>query len=204
MLLANVCEGFIRFCYGEFWERFFFFFAFWLFFCVLCVWVVLVLLIPLLCTRLGLLRCASCWTRQAAHKTAHKYLCICLGVFIWKPKKVASAGQPSLHGNYAGMVYWTKEAHRRICRLKYGETSFFSFQGLSVSRNSEAWFWGLIYWYLWIGRARHLGLPSLPRHVGVEVLNVGGWLTHGDLALEVDVDFLAVVQHRLIPARVRS
>ena len=30
------------------------------------------------------------------------------------------------------------------------------------------------------------------------------WLTHGDLALETGVDFLAVVEHRLIPARVRS
>ena len=27
------------------------------------------------------------------------------------------------------------------------------------------------------------------------------WLTHGDLALEVDVDFLAVVEHWLIPAK---
>ena len=35
-------------------------------------------------------------------------------------------------------------------------------------------------------------------------LNVGGWLIHGDLALEVDVDFLAVVGHRLIPVRVRK
>ena len=34
--------------------------------------------------------------------------------------------------------------------------------------------------------------------------NVGDWLTHGDSALEVEVDFLAVVEHRLIPARVRS
>ena len=33
---------------------------------------------------------------------------------------------------------------------------------------------------------------------------LGGWLTHGDLALEVGVDFLAVAEHRLIPARVRS
>ena len=32
----------------------------------------------------------------------------------------------------------------------------------------------------------------------------GGWLTHGDLALETRVDFLVVVEHRLIPARVRS
>ena len=31
----------------------------------------------------------------------------------------------------------------------------------------------------------------------------GGWLTHGDLALEAHVDFLAA-EHRLIPARVRS
>ena len=29
-------------------------------------------------------------------------------------------------------------------------------------------------------------------------------MTHGDLALEAKVDFLAVVEHRLIPARVRS
>ena len=39
---------------------------------------------------------------------------------------------------------------------------------------------------------------------GVEVLSVGGWLAHGDLALDTSVDFLAVIEHRLIPARVRS
>ena len=33
---------------------------------------------------------------------------------------------------------------------------------------------------------------------------VGGWLDHGDLALEARVDFPAVVEQRLIPARVRS
>ena len=36
------------------------------------------------------------------------------------------------------------------------------------------------------------------------VFNVGGWLTHGDLALDAGLDFLAVTEHRLIPARVRS
>ena len=41
-------------------------------------------------------------------------------------------------------------------------------------------------------------------HVALEVFNVWGWLTHSDLALEAGVDFLAVVEHRLIPARVRS
>ena len=57
---------------------------------------------------------------------------------------------------------------------------------------------------MWIGRAKHPGPAPLSRHVSVEVLNVGGWLTHSDLALEVDVDFLAVVEHRLILARVRG
>ena len=49
-----------------------------------------------------------------------------------------------------------------------------------------------------------LGPTPLVQRVGVEVFNVGGCLTHGDLALEVGVDFLAVVEHRLIPAGVRS
>ena len=48
-----------------------------------------------------------------------------------------------------------------------------------------------------------LGLP-LPVIFAVEVLNIGGWLAHGDLALDASVDFLAVVERRLIPARVRS
>ena len=65
-------------------------------------------------------------------------------------------------------------------------------------------FWGLVLWYLWIGKARHPGPTSHSHHVGVDFLHVGGWLTHGDLALEARVDFLAVVEHRLIPARVRS
>ena len=56
--------------------------------------------------------------------------------------------------------------------------------------------------HLWIGRARHPGPGSA--HFRIEVFNVGGWLTHCDFALDVEVDFLAVVEHRLIPARVRS
>ena len=35
-------------------------------------------------------------------------------------------------------------------------------------------------------------------------MNVGGWLTHGDLALDAKIDFLAVVKHRLSLARVRT
>ena len=40
--------------------------------------------------------------------------------------------------------------------------------------------------------------------LSLEALNVGGWLTHGDVALDTTADFLAVSEHRLIPARVRS
>ena len=46
-------------------------------------------------------------------------------------------------------------------------------------------FRGLIFWYLWIGRAKNPGFGP-PHHLAVEV------------------DFLAVTEHRLIPARVRS
>ena len=54
----------------------------------------------------------------------------------------------------------------------------------------------------WEGSAS--GPFSILPYLGIEVLNVGGWLTHGDLALDTGVDFLAVVEHRLILARVRS
>ena len=57
---------------------------------------------------------------------------------------------------------------------------------------------------IWIGRAKHPRPPSLSTNVGIEFLNVGVWLTHGDFALEVGVDFLAVAEHRLIPARIRG
>ena len=56
-------------------------------------------------------------------------------------------------------------------------------------------------WHLWIGSAWHPGLGSAL--FLIEVLNVGRWLTQGDFALDAEVDFLAVVEHQLIPARVR-
>ena len=72
------------------------------------------------------------------------------------------------------------------------------------SRNPTKRFWSFIFWHFWARRARHPGPPSQPQHVSLEFHNVGGWLTHGDLALSAGVDFLAVAEHRLIPARVRS
>ena len=71
-----------------------------------------------------------------------------------------------------------------------------------VSRVSRFRFWEKILWYLWIGRARHPGPPS--NNLDVEVFNVGHFLTHGDYALSIDADFLAVVENRLVPARARS
>ena len=84
-------------------------------------------------------------------------------------------------------------ADRNMVRLSFSLQGFFCLVG-----NSWVQFWGLILWHLWIGRARHPG-PASPIHqVGLEVFNVGGWLTHGDLALRAQVDFLAVVEHRLM------
>ena len=74
--------------------------------------------------------------------------------------------------------------------------------GLLVSRISFFWFWGKILRYLWIGRARHPWPPS--NNLDVEVFTVGGFLTHGDYVLNTDADFIAVVEHRLVPARAGS
>ena len=54
-----------------------------------------------------------------------------------------------------------------------------------------------------VRRGKHLG-PGPPCHLAIEVFNVGGWLSHGDLALDAKLDFLAVAEHRLIPAMVWS
>ena len=115
---------------------------------------------------------------------------------------LALVGQPSHHGNDACMVYWARGALRRNCRLKQRETSFSPYWVFLFGRNPAKHFWGLIFWHFWAGRARHPGPPSQPRHVSLEFHNVGGWLTNGDIALDAGVDFLAIAEHRLIPARV--
>ena len=97
-----------------------------------------------------------------------------------------------------------KRAPRGKCRQTNGKTSFSPSRVFLFSRNSRKRFLGLVFWHFWIGRARHPGPSSNSPQLGIEVLNVGGWLTHGDLALDTNVDFLAVVEHRLIPARVRG
>ena len=60
---------------------------------------------------------------------------------------------------------------------------------------------------LHIGRARRPG-PNrrsfIPVQLSIEFANIGGWLTYGDLAMDSCAQFLAVAEHRLIPARARS
>ena len=54
-----------------------------------------------------------------------------------------------------------------------------------------------------IGRARHPGPGPrffLPDQLSIEFVNVGGWLTCGDLALDSCAQYLAVAEHRLIPS----
>ena len=125
-------------------------------------------------------RCASNWTRPsgggrwehylcnlqgeclAAHKLPVSFFGMYVGLMIWEPYMQASAGQPSLQGYDACIVYWTEGALRRICRQKYGKTSFSPLWVFLFSRNSRERFWGLILWCFWIGRARHPGPTSLP------------------------------------------
>ena len=104
-----------------------------------------------------------------------------------------------MHAWFIGLrVHFGEIAAKNKIRL------LFSFRVFLLSRNSLVRFWGVVVWHLWIGRVRHPGPSPSDRFFGVEVFNVGCWLTHCDLALEAKVDFLAVVEHRLIPARVRS
>ena len=183
--------------FGGFWTFMFFFSAL----CLLGVFALLAY--SQLCTRLGSLWCASCWARpfgvlqwehylcdlwranMAAHNTATHFSSFSFFEFrdfgSEKPYLLALAGQPSLHGYDAFMVYWVQGALRRHRRLRPLFLLFFFFVFL-FSRNSRVRSWSSILWHLWIGRARHPVPTSLPQHVGIEVLNVGGWLTHGDLA----------------------
>ena len=67
-----------------------------------------------------------------------------------------------------------------------------------VSSHSLKHFWGCLVWHLWLERPRHPGPGS--GSVGIEVFNVGGWLTNGDFGAETSGDFLCVAEHRLVSA----
>ena len=74
-----------------------------------------------------------------------------------------------------------------------------------VSKRTIYFFGRVLSCFLHIGRARHPGPgPRSFSQMSIEFVNVGGWLTHGDLALDSCAQFLAVAEHRLIPSRARS
>ena len=76
-----------------------------------------------------------------------------------------------------------------------------------VSKRTLYFFGRVIMLMLHIGRARHPGpgpRSFTPGQLSIEFVNVVGWLTYGDLALDSCAQFLAIAEHRLIPARARS
>ena len=93
---------------------------------------------------------------------------------------------------------------------RYHETTFSPLPFWTVlfgKQKNFLFFWGVICWMLHIGRARHPGPGPrniIPGHLSIEFINVGGWLTSGDVALDSCAQFLAVAEHRLIPSRARS
>ena len=64
---------------------------------------------------------------------------------------------PSLHDYHACMVSWNKGALGGNCRQKQGKTSLSPSRVFVLCRSYLYRFWGVISWYLWIGRARHPG-----------------------------------------------
>ena len=196
------------------------FWVWWELLGALCVWRMLVLLVfSLILTGFEFQRYVFRWTRFLGGGRWRHFFRNSRGVSWSTPKSavvfhwgsgdfgnfmlymLALVGQPSLRGRNACMVFRARGASWRNCRQNFRKTSFSPLFVFLLSRIS-GFLWEVVLWHLWIGRAGHPGPGSVP--FLIEVLNVGGWLTHCDFALDVGVDFLAVVEHRLIPASVRS
>ena len=197
-----------------------FFWVFWFLLGVLCIWRVQALLVSLFCTRLGLLRCASCWTRPLGGGRWRHYLCNLWGEYLknhktacmyswmqwkfgmWKPYMLALVGRPSLHGDYAWMVYWDKGALRRNCRQKQYKTSFSPYWVFLFSRNPTKSFWGLIFW---AGGQDILLHPPSPNMLAWNFIMLVAGLLMVILLLVLVLIFLLLLSiEKLIPARVRS
>ena len=103
-------------------------------------------------------------------------------------------------------AFWGSSWQKQ-CKTRYSPlVGFLLPYTFLISKRSLRLFWGLLIWMLSIGRARHPGpgTSSYPPGFSIEFLNVGGWLSRGDLALESSAHFLAVAEHRLVPARART
>ena len=107
--------------------------------------------------------------------------------------------------NYKGAGEEQGQKQYKTCRSSRGIWGLFTeIYGKFTFPNLRR-FWGVILWMMRIGEARHPGPRSPPSSsFSIEYINVGGWLSNGDSPLESPADFLAVTEHRLIPARARS
>ena len=76
--------------------------------------------------------------------------------------------------------HFGKIAGKNMVRPFFLPFKFFCFVGIQ----------GYDFWVY--GRAGHPGPAHPSQQVGVEVFNVGGWLTHVDSALETRVDLLSL------------
>ena len=91
--------------------------------------------------------------------------------------------------------------------LKHCKTMFSLFSGRFFLVSIRTFFFICFLWMFHIGRARHPGpgpRSFFPGQFSVEFVNIGGWLTYGDLALDSCAQFLAEAEHRVIPSRARS
>ena len=116
---------------------------------------------------LSLLPRGVCW---AAQKTANQ-MCYGFCFYHFKLYMLALVGRPSLHSYDACMVFQVQGASRRNCRQKHGKTSYSPKKVFLFSRNPETRFWGLVFWFLWMGRIKN-PVPGSAHHLAVEVFNV--------------------------------
>ena len=140
-----------------------------------------------------------------------KFLCHFYGICYLQIALVTYGGPTP--GNYymhdvvsPNGAFW-ESSWQKQCKTRYSPfVGFLLPYTFLVSNRSLRLFWGLLVWMLSIGRARHPGpgTSSYPPGFSIEFLNVGGWLSRGDLALESSAHFLAIAEHRLVPARARA
>ena len=133
---------------------------------------------------------------MAAYKTACKYFGAQDEFWMWKTYMLALAEQRSLRGYYACMVYWAKGGTLEKFTGKNNVSPLFLLTGFFCLVEFLGFAFGVLSCVIFgLVGLNTLGWP--PRSIRLR-------LTRGDLALEAGVDCLAVVEHRLIPARVRS
>ena len=113
----------------------------------------------------------------------------------------------AVHFPSRGRALWIGGRRWPLANLQREVSFYFLYIAEYASSKRYFLFFVVIVWMLHIGRARHPGpgpQSFTPGQLSIEFVNVGGWLTSGDLALDSCAQFLANAEHRLIPSRARS